>query len=631
MSMRLFLVVFIVFIAQLGFSQNRIDRVKSELDSVSRFVPELNDSINFSVKKTSLQQFIRAVAVSKGVNVSINPSVSGTIANNFKNVRVRDLFVFLCKEFDLEIEIVAGNIFSFSNYIEPKKDNKDKLHDRIRFDKQVGVLSLDLQEDTLLHVVRRIAKVSNHNFSVEKKLHYQSVSGFVDSLPVIEALTSILLSNGMKLEKDSNNIYRILEETEQNIVSRQTQTSRVGEREQKETGNLELSISSTGLISCFAEKAALKEILVLINEKLGNNLSLLSDVNARKTLYVKDIGFDQFLILLFKGTEYNFKLEDNVLSIDAKGSNTLKETRVVVLENRSSKQVVELIPSYLVQSVEIKEIPELNSLVVSGTTIEIEKVELFLMQIDRVVPVILIEVLIVDSEQSSDTETGINAQLGTPAPSNTSGQLFPKVDLELSTSTINQIISSFNGFGVVNLGKVTPDFYLSLKALQEAGIIDIRSTPKLSSMNSHEAIMTIGSTRYYKEETTNFNFSQTTNQVVTENYRPVQANFSLKITPHISGNEQITLEIAVEQSDFTESPSDGAPPGAISRKFESNIRVMNGEMILLGGLEEKRNEETNSGVPFLAKVPVIKWLFSDSKKASSKKKLNIFIKPTIVY
>ena len=65
--------------------------------------------------------------------------------------------------------------------------------------------------------------------------------------------------------------------------------------------------------------------------------------------------------------------------------------------------------------------------------------------------------------------------------------------------------------------------------------------------------------------------------------------------------------------------------------FESLIRVKDQEMILLGGLEEKNVRDTRSGLPLLSRIPLLRWIFSSRQKTNSNSKLNIFIKPTIIY
>jgi type II secretory pathway component HofQ len=125
-------------------------------------------------------------------------------------------------------------------------------------------------------------------------------------------------------------------------------------------------------------------------------------------------------------------------------------------------------------------------------------------------------------------------------------------------------------------------------------------------------------------------FQQVRDQLWTRNWKSVKAELGVKITPNISADNNVTLAIEVNQSNFTARIEPDAPPGQVSRTFNSLIRVKDGDMILLGGLEEIKKQDTGSGVPFLARVPVLKWFFSRRLKDNSDKKLNIFIKPTII-
>ncbi|MBN2520925.1 MAG: type II and III secretion system protein, partial [Bacteroidales bacterium] len=250
-------------------------------------------------------------------------------------------------------------------------------------------------------------------------------------------------------------------------------------------------------------------------------------------------------------------------------------------------------------------------------------------QIDKIVPVILIEVIIIDFNKSAKISTGIRAGLG-ENPGQTAGTVFPDIDISLSSKSINDILESFTDFGIIRLGKVvSPDFYMSLKLLENQGILNLRSTPKLSTLNGHEATLSIGNTEYYLEEQNQVIGTQNPQSVKTQTFKPVNAELAVTIKPIVSGDDQITLEIDVEQSDFTERISQFAPPGAVNRNFKSSIRVKNQEMVLLGGLEERRTSDSGSGLPLLSRIPVLKWIFSSKAKENSKSKLNIFIKPTI--
>ena len=70
-----------------------------------------------------------------------------------------------------------------------------------------------------------------------------------------------------------------------------------------------------------------------------------------------------------------------------------------------------------------------------------------------------------------------------------------------------------------------------------------------------------------------------------------------------------------------------------SLKLAAQLRlqnVTNDEMIVLGGLEEKKFSDSGKGLPLLSRIPVIKWFFSNRTKETSKSELLIFIKPTII-
>jgi type IV pilus assembly protein PilQ len=270
-------------------------------------------------------------------------------------------------------------------------------------------------------------------------------------------------------------------------------------------------------------------------------------------------------------------------------------------------------------------------LILSGSEPQIDEIENFITSIDKVVPVVMIEVMIVDYSNSRANSTGIEAGIGEAPASPTTGTIFPEANMNLNSSSVNNLIESFNGYGILNLGKVTPNFYLNIQALETQGILRVKSTPKLATLNGHEASMKVGNTEYYVEQTTNTLANQTTQTINTRVYKSVNADLTVTIKPLVSGDDQITLEITVTQSDFTEKIEPGAPPGTVSRDFTSLIRVKDQEMVLLGGLEEKAIRESGRGVPFLSRIPIIKWFFSSRTREKSKTKLNIFIKPTVIY
>jgi type IV pilus assembly protein PilQ len=246
---------------------------------------------------------------------------------------------------------------------------------------------------------------------------------------------------------------------------------------------------------------------------------------------------------------------------------------------------------------------------------------------DKLVPMVLIEVIILDVNKSSTITTGIKAGLNDTTK--TGGTILSGVDIALNSRTLNDIFSSLNGNGVVNIGKVSPSFYVSLKALEDNKNIKIRSTPKLSTLNGHPATMKIGQTQYYQIQTQNVIGSQNPQTLITQQFNQVNADLNIKIEPFVSGDNHVTLKVDVELSNFTAITTSGPPPTS-TRQFKSMIRIKNEEMVILGGLEEVEKSETGSGVPLLSRIPVIKWFFSSKSKTDRNSKLIVIVKPTIV-
>jgi type IV pilus assembly protein PilQ len=213
----------------------------------------------------------------------------------------------------------------------------------------------------------------------------------------------------------------------------------------------------------------------------------------------------------------------------------------------------------------------------------------------------------------------------------TGGTLLGGIDFTFGARDINRFITQIGLNNIFNIGRVTPNFYLSLRALESNSNIDLRQTPKLSTLNGHSASLSIGSKRYYLVKTQNVLGSLNPQTVVTEQYIPVEANLSIDIRPFVSGDEQVTLNIDIDISDFLGSTPLNVPPPSASSKFRSIIRVKNEEMVVLGGIERNEKSEEASGTPFLSRIPILKWLFSSRTKVNAKTVSVVFIKPTIIY
>jgi type IV pilus assembly protein PilQ len=622
-----------------AFSQDRFEQLEKKLSSMVAKVPELNETVDISVNGVSIQEFLRGIANNVKININVDPALTYKVVNNFTEVRVLDILLFVCREYNLDIKTV-GNIISVIPYAEQVVDKPKKIEKRfvVNYEKASDLLSLELNNDSLVSVAKEITDKSGKNIILSSNVSNKFVNGYIQNMPFDNVLEKFAYANDLQISKTDDNFYlidkkEIINNTSESVKNNKTGKNNSGNTSLQNTSgdaSFQSSLNSIDSISVNAVKTPIIDIINSITDKLKINYLYVSELKGDATLNVQHVSFEKLLELLFNGTDFTYKLENGIYLIGEKKVQELKSFRVIQLQYRTVEKLTEVIPADLKKDIEVKEFTDLNSLVLTGPSTRLDEIEKFIKEVDKVVPVILIEVMIAEVTRKKTKSTGITAGLG-ENPVKTGGSVFPTVDFQLNSSTINDLISGINGFGWIKLGKVTPNFYMNIKAMEDEGYIKIKSTPKLSTMNGHEATLSIGKTEYYLEESNNVIGSQNPQNIITRTYKSINADLSITIKPIVSGDDQVTLDLKVQQSDFTARISTNAPPGAVTRNFNSLIRVKNQEMVLLGGLEQKSVGNSGRGIPWLSEIPVLKWIFSSRTKEDSKSILNIFIKPTIIY
>ena len=623
-KMILLFVVLQVFVGKVKGEEERLDSVRVRLERVVARDSVYLSEIDISVGKLSLGEFFRTIARVNGVNLCYKVDEEQMVTCNFKRIRIDDLLFFLCKEYRLDLEVV-GNIISITSPEQPAPVVREP---RIEFDSVKGVLSYDLRDDDLISVVKIVSVLTGQQIVVPTDLYRYRVSGYVREMPVKEAITVLASGNKLEIGREKSGTWMLYAPLA--TAGDKSDSAPLYNRRRGFSAD-QITVDSLKRITASINRGNIQDIVADVCALLGIDRVFLVPLNQETALHVKNVDLPALFSVLFAGTPFTYREENGIFLFGSTTKNNeLVLTRVIPMRYRSADKIVELIPTAMKTGMQVQLFPDQNSIIATGSTRQVREVERFLESIDRSVPLITIEVLIVDSRKSVIREVGVTAGLG-DKPVKTGGTLSPGVAVSLSASSINKLINSFNGFGSINLGKVTPDFYLNLKALEDAGNIELRSTPKLSTLNGHEATLKSGETKYYKEVQNNYYGSQI--PVPTESYtwKNIEANLTLKIVPFVSQDGKITLSIEIEQSEFTTREEKDAPPGTATRSFKSLLQVRNEEMVLLGGIDRNSREKTSSGLPFLARVPVLKWLFGSTKNSKVDEKLNVFIKPTVIY
>jgi type IV pilus assembly protein PilQ len=734
--MKHILSIFLIFLINLGFTQSndtRISTIKNQLDMVSVDNTGLTEKVRteISVSNISLSNFLLAISNIHKININLAPDLEQiNIVNNFSNVTVADLLVFLCKEYQLTIDF-TGNILSIKKY-SPPIEEPEKRFIPITYNPEEVKISIDVKQDALYDVFKRITDETGKNLVFTPGMEQKSITYYVKEMELDAALDKMALANNMFFQKTKDGFYVF-----EDITSISNPNSPLSSRG-KSTINFKILDHEDKLLEVDFNNTPVQTIINEIGAELNIDIFTASPLQnaGNVTFKTKSITFDSLLVKIFESQIptisasptinnvnnntnspnqtavnpisssqlFTFKKEGNTYFFGTENQLSVRNVEIIHLQHRSvellsdpmggenrnrtvgrtnlglnnynntysnlggynnynnntlnSNSIVRnnrepvnianqnsmsynnyeskveallsILPDDIKKDLDVKIDYELNSFYVLGSSTKIERFKEFVKKIDRPVPVILIEVMLIEVNKSATVETGVTWGIG-DAPTKTKGSIYPEADLVLGANTINRVLNGFDGFGQINLGKVVPNFFATIKAMERNGNVKIRSTPKLSTLNGHRATFSNGQTSYYAVRQRNIYGTDNPQTSEITNYEPIDAELGLTIKPMVSGDGQVTLDIFVVQSSFGERIAEDAPPDLSSREFSSIIRVQDQDIVVLGGLEEQVKNDSGSGVPLLARIPVIKWLFSKRKREDSKAKLTVLIKPTVIY
>jgi type IV pilus assembly protein PilQ len=709
--MKKLLLYILLFTAAVTYAQEdkRISQLRNNIEILVAETPGLAEKVNIKIKQAPLSDFLIAVSEVHKVNISVSPSLRQiNIVNNFTDVTVVDLLLFLCKEYNLTIEF-TGNILAVKPYEAPKEIPKEKVID-VGYDAVNDLISLNLKDDKLYDVFKRIMDVTGKNLVFAPGMENTLLTSYLPNAPFDAAMSKMAYANNLYYTKSRDNFY-VFEKLDSPSGATAGGSNGGNRPVRQRRSNFFFNIidKNKQILEVDFENTPIASIIYDIGNELGIDMFIASPLEnaGSATVKAKSIHFDELLTKIFESAgqqkgasgqygdnnqsnqqlpqgagsgEFSFLKDGKIYYFGTKGQLTVRNVKSIPMMHRSiellgdpviaersvgrtvspninynggfnnsgtqlqqqqvqnnnnqsqpAESILTIVPDEVKKDLDIKIDRELNSFIVNGPAENIQRFESFIKYIDKPVPVVLIEVMLLEISRSAIIETGISAGIG-DKPVTTKGTVFPNADITLGAETINKIINRFDGFGSLNIGNVVPDFYVSLKAMESNGDLKIRSSPRLSTLNGHKAQLSIGETTYYVVTNQSFYGSQIPQASEIKNYQPIDAELSVSIKPLVSGDGQITLDIKVIQSSFNgERIDEDAPPGINSREFTSTIRVRDQDLIVLGGLEEKVKNDSGSGVPLLARIPIIKWLFSSRKREDSRKKLTVLIKPTVIY
>ncbi|GJM11939.1 MAG: type II and III secretion system protein [Pseudohongiella sp.] len=186
----------------------------------------------------------------------------------------------------------------------------------------------------------------------------------------------------------------------------------------------------------------------------------------------------------------------------------------------------------------------------------------------------------------------------------------------------------------------------TVRLLSQFGDTQVLSSPKLMALNNQTAMLRVVDSRiYFTIEVEPGQAASAagpgTPTVFTSEVHSVPIGFTMAVTPQISENDQVTLNVRPTISRIIRFVNDPNPalaqenvinaiPEIQIREIESILKVESGQIAILGGLMQDTVENSNEGLPGLNRVPILGRAFSQRDDNLIKTELIIFIRPVVV-
>lgn len=281
-----------------------------------------------------------------------------------------------------------------------------------------------------------------------------------------------------------------------------------------------------------------------------------------------------------------------------------------------------------------------NALVVRGTPDQIALAEKLVEDLDKARPEVIIDIAIMQVSKDRSHTLGINP------PSSMTIQLQDNINTVTTTpsNSGNPITpttpsSGSNGINLNNLANLNATNFqvtipsANLSAIMSASDTKLIQNPEIRALDGQKASLKIGdrvpvATGSFQPGIGGVGI----NPLVNTQFQYLDVGVNIDVTPRVHANGEVTLKITMDVSAVTGQQNIGgiSQPIIGQRKIEHEIRLKDGEANLLGGIMEDQQTKQLSGIPGLAQIPILKYLFGQTTQDHSDNEIVFAIVPHII-
>ena len=408
----------------------------------------------------------------------------------------------------------------------------------------------------------------------------------------------------------------------------------------------------------------LTSFLRIIADTAHLNLIVDSDVQGIYTFKFTDTPWDQVLDVILKHAGLGKEVSNGIIRVakveklqkeeedrkrldDAKALSGDTQSITRPLSFAKASEAKNILDKMLTKRGSLIVDDRTNTLIITDLPRNLPLIDDLIAQLDVQIQQVQIEARVVEATKNWEQAFGVqwptansgSATLTTGTSStaapwgNTNGASWNSVS---GTSSNNTGTAAFSGgtVGVTDIASPAGQLWLSflsnrmsinviLQALETQGVVKVVSSPKVVTQNNKKAKVLSGQKIPYP--TTQ---SGSSSGAITVAF--ADANLSLEVTPQITNDGTILMDIHVEKSDANFSQEVSGTPTITTKLIETQVLVKDGGTAVMGGVYKNTNSSSTTGVPFLSHLPLLGFLFRNKTDQDQNDELLVFITPHIL-
>lgn len=396
-------------------------------------------------------------------------------------------------------------------------------------------------------------------------------------------------------------------------------------------------------ISIETSNIDVRDALKFITEESGVNMVITDEVKGNISLKLRQVPWDQALVVIMKARKLGYSRQGNVLRIvplddlrkeeDDATKLALARKNIEPLKvrafNISYAKVDELdkkIKDFLTDRGKVVSDLRTSTIVVTDVEESLNRVMKLIQGLDAAPPQVLIEGKIVEALDSFQRNVGVqwsfsgaDVQIGNGA--NGPVNLRPNLAVGSATNTPGGL-----GFGL-NVGTldVFGDISATLALFEKEEKVKVLSSPRIVTLSNEKADISQTNELPVKTLTPQPNGQP----IVTYQFKPL--TLKLEVTPQVTGEGTVIMKVSVNRQIKGAAVSTTDDTFSVnSREANTRVIVKNGQTAVIGGIYRSDVTDGVTGVPWLKDIPVLGSLFRGTTTDKQRSELLIFLTPRIL-